>query len=161
MFFFRYRLASSMLIMFFYFFSILLVKFTMPTWTLILLSIINDFTIMSTSRDYVIPSDVPEKWETARVGLASTTRRRSSGCHPILYRRVCGLLLSGGLRFIRGRERLRGRLHLLLDARSSRDARLRAILVWMAYFQLGRGAPHLCTDSRALSSSVRPSRVLL
>eukprot|EP00920_Eleutheroschizon_duboscqi_P025252 GHVT01062304.1.p1 GENE.GHVT01062304.1~~GHVT01062304.1.p1 ORF type:complete len:927 (+),score=112.78 GHVT01062304.1:1131-3911(+) len=62
-----YRMASSTLICLFYFLSLLVTGTNMPTWTLILLSIINDFTIMSTAKDNVVPSQNPEKWDMRKV----------------------------------------------------------------------------------------------
>eukprot|EP00921_Rhytidocystis_pertsovi_P025984 GHVQ01041952.1.p1 GENE.GHVQ01041952.1~~GHVQ01041952.1.p1 ORF type:complete len:815 (+),score=69.08 GHVQ01041952.1:163-2607(+) len=68
-----YRMASSTLILLFYFFSVIITGVNMPTWTLVLLSIINDFTIMSTSKDQVIPSDKPEKWDMIKISCISGT----------------------------------------------------------------------------------------
>ncbi len=43
--------------------SIVALKFDFPTWCLILLSIVNDFTVMATSKDNVRSSDYPLHWD--------------------------------------------------------------------------------------------------
>jgi len=62
-----YRIASSILILLFFFISIVGFEFRFPTWTLILLSIVNDCTVMATSKDNVRSSKAPLKWEILRL----------------------------------------------------------------------------------------------
>lgn len=62
-----YRLASSLTILGFFVLSICAVKFDFPTWTLILLSIINDFTVMATSKDNVRTSAYPLYWDLKKL----------------------------------------------------------------------------------------------
>lgn len=57
-----YRMASSMLILIYFFFSIIVVEFDFPTWALILLSLVNDLTVMATSLDRVHPNKAPDHW---------------------------------------------------------------------------------------------------
>ena len=64
-----YRLASSCFILGFFFLSIIALKFDFPTWTLILLSIVNDFTVMATSKDNVRTSDYPLKWDVPKLSM--------------------------------------------------------------------------------------------
>ena len=61
-----YRLASSTLILGFFFLSIITVRFDFPTSVLVLLSLVNDFTVMATSKDNVRSSKDPLKWDMAR-----------------------------------------------------------------------------------------------
>jgi len=62
-----YRLASSLTILGFFVLSICALKFDFPTWTLILLSIINDFTVMATSKDNVRTSAYPLYWDLKKL----------------------------------------------------------------------------------------------
>ena len=62
-----YRLASSITILGFFVLSICSLKFDFPTWTLILLSIINDFTVMATSKDNVRSSEYPLYWDMKKL----------------------------------------------------------------------------------------------
>eukprot|EP00897_Mesotaenium_endlicherianum_P006539 jgi/Mesen1/5913/ME000030S05179 len=62
-----YRIASSVLILLFFFFSIICVQFDFPTWVLILLSLVNDFTVMATSVDKVYSSKTPMLWKMGRI----------------------------------------------------------------------------------------------
>jgi H+-transporting ATPase len=64
-----YRLASSCFILGFFFVSITALKFDFPTWTLILLSIINDLTVMATSKDNVRTSAYPLYWDIPRISM--------------------------------------------------------------------------------------------
>lgn len=67
-----YRLASSCLILGFFFLGITALKFDFPTWTLILLSIINDLTVMATSKDNVRTSNYPLYWDIPRLCMLAT-----------------------------------------------------------------------------------------
>jgi len=67
-----YRIASSVLILGFFFLSIIALRFEFPTWVLILLSVVNDFTAMSTSKDKVRSSDTPLKWAMTETVLVSS-----------------------------------------------------------------------------------------
>ena len=58
-----YRIASSVLILLFFFIAIIGFEFNFPTWTLILLSLVNDITINSTSKDDVRSSSTPLQWD--------------------------------------------------------------------------------------------------
>jgi len=62
-----YRVASSVLIQFFFLLSILAMGFYMPTWVLIILSLINDFAALSTAKDYVHAAPHPEKLNMPRM----------------------------------------------------------------------------------------------
>jgi len=67
-----YRIASSVLILGFFFLSIIALRFEFPTWVLIILSVVNDFTAMSTSKDKVRSSDTPLKWAMTETVLVSS-----------------------------------------------------------------------------------------
>ena len=62
-----YRMASSVLILGFFFLSIIALRFNFPTWVLILLSLVNDFTAMATSKDSVRAAPAPLRWNMAKV----------------------------------------------------------------------------------------------
>jgi H+-transporting ATPase len=62
-----YRLASSVLILLFFFISIIGFEFDFPTWTLILLSLVNDFTVLATSKDNARSSVEPLRWNVFRL----------------------------------------------------------------------------------------------
>jgi len=64
-----YRMASSVLILGFFFLSIIALKFDFPTWILILLSLVNDFTAMATSKDACRPAAMPLKWNMVHVTI--------------------------------------------------------------------------------------------
>ncbi len=66
-----YRMASSVLILGFFFLSIIALRFDFPTWVLILLSLVNDFTAMATSKDACRPADGPLKWNMTHVTIIS------------------------------------------------------------------------------------------
>ena len=66
-----YRLASSFLILGFFTLSIVACRFDFPTWTLILLSIVNDFTVMATSKDNVRSSPKPLYWDVPKLALVA------------------------------------------------------------------------------------------
>lgn len=60
-------------ILFFFFFSIILLKFDLPVFVICLISILNDGTIMSIAYDAVTPSLTPTRWELPRTcGVAAT-----------------------------------------------------------------------------------------
>ena len=48
-----YRVASSLLILVFFFFAIICLELEMPTWVLVLISITNDLSVMATALDRV------------------------------------------------------------------------------------------------------------
>ncbi len=48
-----YRIASSLLILGFFFFSVILLGLEMPTWAIIVINITNDASVMATSFDLV------------------------------------------------------------------------------------------------------------
>ena len=48
-----YRIASSLLILGYFFFAILIFDFEMPTWVLVLINLLNDVSAMATSLDKV------------------------------------------------------------------------------------------------------------
>ena len=50
-----YRMASSLLILGFFFLAILIYNFEIPTWAVVVISICNDLSVMATSVDKVIP----------------------------------------------------------------------------------------------------------
>ena len=50
-----YRIASSLLILCFFFLAILIFDFEMPTWVLVLINLLNDVSAMATSLDKVCP----------------------------------------------------------------------------------------------------------
>ena len=62
-----YRMASSVLILGFFFLSIIALRFNFPTWVLILLSLVNDFTAMATSKDSVRAAPAPLRWNMVKV----------------------------------------------------------------------------------------------
>jgi len=66
-----YRMASSVLILGFFFLSIIALQFDFPTWVLILLSLVNDFTAMATSKDSCRPAEQPLKWNMVHVTIIS------------------------------------------------------------------------------------------
>ncbi|KAL3158516.1 hypothetical protein ABBQ38_010745 [Trebouxia sp. C0009 RCD-2024] len=57
-----YRIASSLLILGYFFFAILIFDFEMPTWVLVLINLLNDVSAMATSLDKVHSSDKPRLW---------------------------------------------------------------------------------------------------
>eukprot|EP00899_Mesostigma_viride_P028511 jgi/Mesvir1/8845/Mv02741-RA.1 len=62
-----YRIASSVLILFFFFFSIIVLEFEM------LLSLVNDFTVMSTALDKVHSSNKPDIFRMGKVMVVACT----------------------------------------------------------------------------------------
>jgi H+-transporting ATPase len=66
-----YRMASSVLILGFFFLSIIALEFDFPTWVLILLSLVNDFTAMATSKDACRPAEEPLRWNMVHVTIIS------------------------------------------------------------------------------------------
>jgi len=67
-----YRMASSVLILGFFFLSIIALQFDFPTWVLILLSLVNDFTAMATAKDSCRPAQEPLKWNMVHTTIIST-----------------------------------------------------------------------------------------
>lgn len=61
-----YRMASSLTILMFFFFAVIILAFTFPTWTLVLLSLTNDLSAMATSFDRVYSSEFPELWNMTK-----------------------------------------------------------------------------------------------
>ena len=68
-----YRLASSCFILGFFVLSIMALRFDFPTWCLILLSIVNDLTVMATSKDNVRTSAYPLYWDIPRLCMLAVT----------------------------------------------------------------------------------------
>mmetsp|Transcript_11406 Transcript_11406/g.33094 ORF Transcript_11406/g.33094 Transcript_11406/m.33094 type:complete len:574 (+) Transcript_11406:1019-2740(+) len=85
-----YRIEASIMILLFFFFSIVVLEFDVPTWILILLSIINDFTLMSTSRDRVPASEKPEIWDMGRVVAVAFTLGGLYACAGLLLVYLAG-----------------------------------------------------------------------
>nr|AQM50087.1 P-type ATPase HA2 [Dunaliella maritima] len=61
-----YRMASSVLILGFFFFAILIFDFEIPTWILVLISMLNDASVIATSYDAVHSSDYPLHWNMTK-----------------------------------------------------------------------------------------------
>ncbi|KAK9817909.1 hypothetical protein WJX72_004165 [[Myrmecia] bisecta] len=61
-----YRMASSLLILAFFFLAIIAFDFEMPTWVLVLISLFNDLSVMAVSFDKVYSAAHPEKWNMVR-----------------------------------------------------------------------------------------------
>lgn len=68
-----YRLASSCLILGFFTLMVTTTTFEFPTWVLILLSIVNDFTVMATSKDNMRTSTKPLYWDIPKLTLIAAT----------------------------------------------------------------------------------------
>ena len=68
-----YRLASSCLILGFFTLTTIALNFEFPTWVLIVLSIINDFTVMATSKDNMRTSNTPLRWDVPKLSLIAAT----------------------------------------------------------------------------------------
>lgn len=68
-----YRLASSTFFVLFFTLSICALDFDFPTWVLIIVSLVNDFTAMSTSTDNVRTSSYPLYWDFTKIGILSVT----------------------------------------------------------------------------------------
>jgi len=68
-----YRLASSCLILGFFTLTTIALNFEFPTWVLIVLSIINDFTVMATSKDNMRTSNKPLRWDVPKLSLIAAT----------------------------------------------------------------------------------------
>lgn len=66
-----YRLASSTFFIAYFFTSICALKFEFPTWVLIFVSLVNDFTAMATSKDNVRTSDYPLYWDLPRLSVTA------------------------------------------------------------------------------------------
>ncbi|KAK9819692.1 hypothetical protein WJX72_001191 [[Myrmecia] bisecta] len=61
-----YRVASSMLILSFFFVAILAFDFEIPTWVLVLISLCNDLSVMAISFDKVYSAEKPDTWNMVR-----------------------------------------------------------------------------------------------
>ncbi|MEL6312056.1 MAG: HAD-IC family P-type ATPase, partial [Pseudomonadota bacterium] len=68
-----YRLASSCLILGFFTLLVTSTRFEFPTWVLILLSIVNDLTVIATSKDNMRTSNHPLKWDVPKLALIAAT----------------------------------------------------------------------------------------
>ncbi|KAI3423925.1 hypothetical protein D9Q98_009759 [Chlorella vulgaris] len=55
-----YRMTSSLVILGFFFFAIIILHLDFPSWALVLISLLNDLAVMATSYDKVHSSDTPE-----------------------------------------------------------------------------------------------------
>ncbi|KAK9806555.1 hypothetical protein WJX73_000387 [Symbiochloris irregularis] len=66
-----YRLASSYLILAFFFLAIIIWDFEMQTWALVIISIFNDLAVMLTAFDKANSSEYPETWNMTKcLGVA-------------------------------------------------------------------------------------------
>ncbi|CEM13152.1 unnamed protein product [Vitrella brassicaformis CCMP3155] len=99
-----YRMASSSLILFFFVLSICAAEYDFPTWTLILLSLINDFTIMSTSKDNVVRAGVPQHWDLKKVLIVAGTLGFTNviGAFLGLFLFADGEQIAGGINWWKG-----------------------------------------------------------
>ncbi|BDA48222.1 Plasma membrane ATPase 1 [Coccomyxa sp. Obi] len=61
-----YRIASSLLILGFFFFGIIILGVEVPTWAIIVINITNDVSVMATSFDRVHSSDLPQIWNMTK-----------------------------------------------------------------------------------------------
>jgi H+-transporting ATPase len=61
-----YRIASSLLILGFFFLAIIIFDFEMPTWVLVLISLLNDISVMATSFDKVHGGNKPMRWNMTK-----------------------------------------------------------------------------------------------
>ena len=81
-----YRIASSLLLLGYFFFAILIFDFEMPTWVLVLINLLNDVSAMATSLDKVNrrqqPSCTPSLHMCIIMGLCSALQ-----CLYVLYMR--------------------------------------------------------------------------
>lgn len=77
-----YRIASSLLILGYFFFAILIFDFEMPTWVLVLVNLLNDVSAMATSLDKVSS----KQWPSCMLSL------RMCVCHKCPQQRVVGEL---------------------------------------------------------------------
>merc|ERR1711871_1690257 len=68
-----YRLASSTFFILFFTLCICVLNFDFPTWVLILVSLVNDFTAMATSKDNVRTSQYPLYWDFKKIGIVALT----------------------------------------------------------------------------------------
>ena len=82
-----YRIASSLLILGFFFLAILIYNFEIPTWAIVVISICNDLSVMATSVDKVCALS-SDRCCSCRLAVYLCLRR-----HPLL---ISLLLLSTG-----------------------------------------------------------------
>eukprot|EP00388_Colpodella_angusta_P000521 GDKJ01001840.1.p1 GENE.GDKJ01001840.1~~GDKJ01001840.1.p1 ORF type:complete len:1007 (+),score=281.03 GDKJ01001840.1:36-3056(+) len=68
-----YRIASSTFILFFFFLTQIAFNFYFPTWVILFISIVNDVTIIFTSRDNVPTSMVPLHWDMLKAAVIGAT----------------------------------------------------------------------------------------
>ena len=61
-----YRCASSITILGFFFFAIIILNLEFPTWALVLVSLTNDLSVMATSFDKVHSSERPNIWNMTK-----------------------------------------------------------------------------------------------
>merc|ERR1711871_425583 len=97
-----YRLASSAFFVFFFTLSICALDFDFPTWVLIIVSLVNDFTAMSTSADNVRTSSYPLYWDFTKIGILSITIGLMSviQCFLLLYFARAGEIKYVGMKYI-------------------------------------------------------------
>eukprot|EP00921_Rhytidocystis_pertsovi_P002648 GHVQ01004554.1.p1 GENE.GHVQ01004554.1~~GHVQ01004554.1.p1 ORF type:complete len:1054 (+),score=92.40 GHVQ01004554.1:3795-6956(+) len=67
-----FRVFTSMLILVFYWTAIVFLNYEFPSWTLVLISMINDFTLMTSARDRVPSSPTPLKWDMVQVTVVAS-----------------------------------------------------------------------------------------
>ncbi len=58
-----YRITCTWLFMLYFTISILALNFSIPTVALVIITLLNDFTVVSIAYDNVVPSKTPENWE--------------------------------------------------------------------------------------------------
>ena len=68
-----YRLASSIFFVMFFTLAICVLDFDFPTWVLIIVSLVNDFTAMATSKDDVRTSTYPLYWDFQKISILAAT----------------------------------------------------------------------------------------
>jgi H+-transporting ATPase len=86
-----YRLASSFLILGFFFGSIVGLGFDFPTWVLILVSIVNDLTVMATSKDNVRKSIRPLVWNVPLLVARAFTLAAVGILQLLLFTHLAGI----------------------------------------------------------------------
>eukprot|EP00698_Gefionella_okellyi_P014000 TRINITY_DN386_c0_g1_i1.p1 TRINITY_DN386_c0_g1~~TRINITY_DN386_c0_g1_i1.p1 ORF type:complete len:949 (+),score=233.07 TRINITY_DN386_c0_g1_i1:49-2847(+) len=67
-----YRINVSLQLLLFFFFSILLLSFHLPAIVVILMALLNDFTVMSIAYDKVFPAEQPDRWRVWQLAVRAT-----------------------------------------------------------------------------------------
>ncbi|PFH34799.1 haloacid dehalogenase family hydrolase domain-containing protein [Besnoitia besnoiti] len=68
-----FRVATSLLLLLAYWTTAIMKVVSPPLWSLLLLKVLNDVSMMATSHDQVVPSSKPEKWQALETLCISTT----------------------------------------------------------------------------------------